>query len=556
MARRLRFLYVVPRRITDCVLHVNPHMGTWNSLGQQLSETKILDAVQELARNKIQVTNLIIDDSWQSLDLAGSDRSQLGWTEFEADRKAFPSGLRNVVAQIRNLHPGIENVIVWHALLGYWGGISPNGHIAKTYDTIKVAQEGEDGASLTVVDKADVSRLYNDFYRFLAESGIDGVKADAQVMVDGLRDAPDRRDLISTYLDVWSQASERYFGAKAISCMSQFPYSLFCHLHRTRSVFFVRNSDDFFPDIPQSYSWHVWANAHNVILTQFLNAIPDWDMFQSAHNYSEFHAAARCISGGPIYITDTPGVHNMHLIKQMTATTPIGQTVILRPSVLGKSIYAYAGYEDDLLLKIGSYNGAAQTGTGILGVFNVSRGHLTEVLPLAFFRGVFQGGKYAVRAHTTGQTSAPMSLGAAESVIAVSIDETAYEILWACPVTPFTSDRCDHGYAGVLGLVGKMTGCAAVTFRSVVQRDSGRVVVTCNIKAVGTLGLYISTLPYLNIEDDFMVAVEDQPVPLDTVRRSRDDKRVFEIDVEKAWKEMAVSTMQRGKVQIKASFQP
>ncbi|KAG8422004.1 hypothetical protein J3459_010806 [Metarhizium acridum] len=50
----------------------------------------------------------------------------------------------------------------------------------------------------------------------------------------------------------------------------------------------------------------------------------------------------------------------MHLIKQMTVATPLGQTVILRSSVLGKSICAYAGYEDDLLLKIGSYNGKSQ----------------------------------------------------------------------------------------------------------------------------------------------------------------------------------------------------
>lgn len=327
-------------------------------MGRQLSETKVLNAIKELARNKIQITNLIIDDNWQSLDRIGSDQSQYGWSEFEADRNAFPSGLRSVVAQIRNLHPALQNIIVWHAMLGYWGGISPNGLIAKTYSTIKVAQEGENSHPLTVVGKPDVLRLYDDFYRFLAESGIDGVKADAQVMIDMLKDAPDRRDLISTYLDVWSKTSEEYFGGKTISCMSQFPYSLFhSQLPRSRGDFSVRNSDDFFPDVPRSHPWHIWANAHNAIVTQFLNAVPDWDMFQTVHSYAEFHAAARCVSGSPIYITDIPGMHNMHLIKQMTATTPLGQTVVLRPSVLGKSMCAYAGYEDGLLLKIGSYNG-------------------------------------------------------------------------------------------------------------------------------------------------------------------------------------------------------
>ncbi|EFY87717.1 alpha-galactosidase [Metarhizium acridum CQMa 102] len=258
-------------------------------------------AVEELARNKIQITNLIIDDNWQSLDRTGSDQSQCGWSEFEADRKAFPSGLRSVVAQIRNLHPALQNITVWHALLGYWGGISPDGLIAKTYNIIKVAQEGENSHPLTV----------------------------------------------------------------------------------------------------------------------FLNAVPNWDMFQTLQSYSEFHAAARC---------------------QMTVATPLGQTVILRSSVLGKSICAYAGYEDDLLLKIGSYNGASQTGTGILGLFNVSTRHLTQVILLELFIGVFQGGKYAVRSHTTGQTSTPMSIGAPDSVIAASINEAGYGILCAFPVAQFESD--------------------------------------------------------------------------------------------------------------------
>lgn len=41
-------------------------------------------------------------------------------------------------------------------------------------------------------------------------------------------------------------------------------------------------------------------------MTQHLNVIPDWDMFQTVHEYSGFHAAARCVSGGPIYIVCSP----------------------------------------------------------------------------------------------------------------------------------------------------------------------------------------------------------------------------------------------------------
>jgi len=332
--------------------------GTWNSLGQQLSEKNLLDAIEELAQNEIHITNLIIDDNWQSLDRTGHDQSQHGWVEFEADKRAFPSGLGNLVKRIRELHPDVRHVLVWHAMLGYWGGISPSGVIAATYKTSNVAQSSKKQSTLTVVAKEDVTRFYDDFYTFLVESGIDGVKTDAQVMLDLLTEAPDRRELISTYLDEWSKASQKHFGGKIISCMSQFPQALFhSQLPRSHQETIVRNSDDYFPNEPASHPWHIWANAHNAIFMRFLNVVPDWDMFQSVHGHSEFHAAARCVSGGPVYITDVPGKHNMPLIKQMTALTPLGRTIILRPSSLGSAIHHYEKYDGGSLLKIGSYHG-------------------------------------------------------------------------------------------------------------------------------------------------------------------------------------------------------
>ena len=139
--------------------------------------------------------------------------------------------------------------------------------------------------------------------------------------------------------------------------MSQIPQILFhSQLPQNRFAILVRNSDDFFPEVEASHAWHVFTNAHNSLFTQHLNILPDWDMFQTVHDYSGFHAAARCVSGGPIYITDVPGKHNVGLINQMTGQTTRGKTVIFRPNV-GKSLDAYVGYEDEVLLKVGTYHG-------------------------------------------------------------------------------------------------------------------------------------------------------------------------------------------------------
>jgi hypothetical protein len=235
------------------------------------------------------------------------------------------------------------------ALLGYWGGISPHGDIARQYQTVQVRREGwKVTGPMTVISKADVDKFYDDFYRFLSSCGVDGVKTDAQFMVDTWASAEHRRELTNTYLDAWMIASLRHFGARAISCMSQVPQVIFRQqLPQNRPAFPVRNSDDYFPDVPASHPWHIWTNAHNALFTQHLNILPDWDMFQTRHESAGYHAAARCVSGGPIYITDVPGQHDIELIKQITGLTPRAKTVILRPSVMGKTTDAYTGFDEE-----------------------------------------------------------------------------------------------------------------------------------------------------------------------------------------------------------------
>ncbi|KAL9048112.1 MAG: hypothetical protein Q9206_006237, partial [Seirophora lacunosa] len=158
---------------------------TWNALGQNLDEQKIFDALQILKDKDIEVTNLIIDDNWQSLDHEGKSQFQRGWTDFDAHKDGFPNGLKHTTTTIRDQHPNIQHIAVWHALLGYWGGVSPTGNISKNYKTRTVRKaEGLVGGEMTVVHEDDVPRMYDDFYKFLLESGIDSVKTDAQFFLD------------------------------------------------------------------------------------------------------------------------------------------------------------------------------------------------------------------------------------------------------------------------------------------------------------------------------------------------------------------------------------
>ncbi|KAI0023720.1 glycoside hydrolase family 36 protein [Xylariomycetidae sp. FL0641] len=529
---------------------------TWNALGQKLTEEKLLHAVESLAANDIRINSFIIDDNWQDIDYKGSNQYQHGWKSFEAEPNAFPRGLKHTISQIRSKHSTIEHVAVWHALLGYWGGISLEGELAKRYRTIELEREdAHNDGPMSVVASEDVGKFYDDFYRFLSECGIDGVKADVQYMMDTWVSSKHRRELTNEYLDSWSISSLRHFSVKVISCMSQAPQVLFHQqLPRNKPAMLVRNSDDFYPEVPASHPWHLWANAHNTVLTQHLNILPDWDMFQTDHEFAGFHAAARCISGGPIYITDIPGHHNINLINQMTGKTPRGRTSIFRPSVLGRTIDPYTGYDEDAILKVGSYHGRAVTGTPILGVFNTRPGALTEIIPLSCFPGVLSSMKYVVRSHCSGKVTPVAGPDSATAHLTVSLEAQGYDIFTAYGVTRFDSETNGSIHVANLGLIGKMTGAAAIFSTEYELLPTGRVFLQTFLKALGVLGLYISSLPDMAVERDFMVTIQGQPIPAHTVSANKTDTHILDIDVESAWEEMDLDSGWSNEVLVKVYF--
>lgn len=142
---------------------------TWNGLGQNLSSDKIHAALDRLDATGIKISNLIIDDNWQSLENSGDDNFYHRWTDFEANKEHFPGGLRDLISRVRVEHPSIRNIAVWHGVFGYWGGTSMAGGIAKKYmmRTFK-RREGIflGGGEMTAVDGEDARRLFDDFYRY------------------------------------------------------------------------------------------------------------------------------------------------------------------------------------------------------------------------------------------------------------------------------------------------------------------------------------------------------------------------------------------------------
>ncbi|KAH8172298.1 raffinose synthase or seed imbibition protein sip1 domain-containing protein [Sarocladium implicatum] len=460
---------------------------TYNGLGLDLTEDKIFSGLDELVKNSVEYNTLIIDDNWQTVGetlLDYANAGWRGWSRFEANSEGFPSGLGSLVREIKRRYPHVKYVGVWHAFLGYWAGLTHGADFGGKYKlrTTKAKVRGNVVTDVIVVDPSDVHRFYDDFYSFLRSCDIDFVKTDVQHMLSMFVNPQDRSDIPSAYQSAWTEAYLRHFDGKAISCMSLVPQITFHSLLQFNTPpVLVRNSDDFFPEIYDSHPFHLFVNAHNALVTQHLNCIPDWDMFQTSHPYSSYHGAARCISGGPVLITDVPGQHSKELINAMTAATPRGGRIALRPHV-AVTVDVWDNFADGQILKIRS---STQSSAALMGVFNVANGQKDAFIPLdQFFPRSQAPTRCLMRSYRTGQIFMPR--GGVSDLFHLQLETRGWDILSVFPMD-IVELQSGLGFA-CLGLLDKMSGAAAVVSCKVVVAD---LKVQVCLKALGKAGFYL-----------------------------------------------------------------
>lgn len=262
-----------------------------------------------------------------------------------------------------------------------------------------------------------------------------------------------------------------------------------------------RNSDDFFPDIPSSHNWHVFTNCMNSLLSSHLNGLPDYDMFQSSLKpYGSLHALARCISGGPVYITDSPGSHDMEIINSMSAMTPRGDVIILRPSLVAQPTDPYIIYDGPQLLTVSNFIGG-RGGTSLLAVFNTSQHELSKLFHLSQFVGISEDETYAIRAHASRSVIGNLTSAVREEhMISLTLPKSGWEIFTAVRLERRLQHNSDKAFLiGCFGLTDKLTGAAAITAINV-GRQGVKTSVMVSLKALGILGKSIGSFIIANSE--------------------------------------------------------
>lgn len=140
--------------------------------------------------------------------------------------------------------------------------------------------------------------------------------------------------------------------------------------------------------------------------------------------------------------------------------------------------------------------GASETGTPILGIFNVSKHTLTELVSLSNFSGTISAIEYVVRAHTSGLVSAPAVLDSPRSLYTVSLDRRGYEILCAFPAKSLAGHKHENVSIATLGLIDKMTGCVAIVSNAINSQYNGRIMIDVKLKALGVLGECYACMGY------------------------------------------------------------
>ena len=345
---------------------------TWDSFYKEVSADKVRKGLASFAAGNVEPRLLILDDGWQDYKKMPGGEERL--ISLNANQARFGCDLRPTV-RLAKQEFKVRAFLVWHAFQGYWGGVDGNSlpgygvRDAGRSFSPAILQMNPNlntqwwGHAVGVVPPDKIGKFYNDYHQRLKDQGVDGVKVDSQSMIEGVAAGfGGRVALTRAYRKALEASVAKYFDGRLINCMANAMETYYCSPRSTD----MRTSIDFWPRRPETHGQHLYCNAQvGVWFGEFMQ--PDWDMFQSAHATGSFHAAGRAVSGGAVYVSDTPDAHDFTVLRQLV----LSDGTTLRADNVGRPtrdcLFADVTH-DPVLLKVFNYN----RDCAVLGVFNAN----------------------------------------------------------------------------------------------------------------------------------------------------------------------------------------
>ncbi|PTX98528.1 Sip1-related alpha-galactosidase [Opitutus sp. ER46] len=429
---------------------------TWDAFYQDVSSEKVLAGLASFAAGGVQPRFLLLDDGWQTVAKPPEGAERLSGF---ASNDRFPEGLAALVNATKTRF-GIKRLLVWHALLGYWGGVAdaalpgygtrdvtrsfPAG-VPRTKHDWDVAPWG---ATAGVPAASEIGRFFDDYHRSIAAQGVDGVKVDNQATLEAVSTGQGGRVVLArAYREGLERSVHTHFDGRLINCMSVTSEGVYLMRHSV----LMRTSDDFWPQRPDAHGHHLFTNAQVALwFGEFV--LPDWDMFQSGHPAGAYHAAARAVAGGPIYVSDKPGAHDFELLRKLV----LSDGSVLRPDSIARPspdcLFADPTREP-VLLKVFNTN----RDCGVVGVFNAQYHASGTRPPITGTVGIadvptLAAGPCAAFVHRANRVC---RIDSADS-IPVALAEGEWELVSLAPV--------ENAFAA-LGLADKLNSTGAIVRR-------------------------------------------------------------------------------------------
>ncbi len=340
---------------------------TYNAFYREYTHDKIISLLENYSNNDVIPKFILIDDGWQQ-----TNGKYL--TSLEVNKDKFPQGISSFTRELRDRFD-IKQIFGWIAYNGFWEGVKsaefeeflPLVHTGFVpirlhkycYD---VDNQGEATAGMTFIKKECIendnflildklNEFYFKYFTYLKNEGINGIKIDAMAWIE----------MYGEHIGGRVFAMKKLLDAAKVSTCSAFNGALLNCSCNSNDYYFnaefsnvTRTSTDFYPLKPETNGTHILTNAH---VSTWIGEIvlPDWDMFQTGIYGGEFHAAARAISGGPVYSTDEIGKENFNIMKKLSLSD--GKLArCINPAILTKDSLFINPNKDNAVIKIQNQN--------------------------------------------------------------------------------------------------------------------------------------------------------------------------------------------------------
>lgn len=315
---------------------------TWEHYRLNIDETKILNDIDAIEASGIPVRYILIDDGH-----IANEKRRL--TSLTPDKQRFPNGWTRIMN--RKQDDKIRWMGLWYSLSGYWMGISADNDFPKE---IQQTLYPCNDCLLPGISTDNIETFYEYYIHTMKKNGFDFLKIDNQSFTLPLYMGNSQavRQAKDCNLAPERQIHNAQMGL--MNCMAQNVINTDHTLHSavTRVSIDYKKYDE---NMAKSHLFQSYTNT--LLLGQ--TVWPDHDMFHSSDTVcGSLMARSKAISGGPVYLSDSPDEfisenilplvdEHGKIFRPSAPAIPTPESILTNPLQSGESYRVFAPTGDE-----------------------------------------------------------------------------------------------------------------------------------------------------------------------------------------------------------------